>query len=250
MNDLGRLLDQAVPEPPRQLDPVDVLEEARRRRRAMVARSSLAAAGLAAVLGLSLLLARPAADRSDLDRSDLDPAGVPPRLSALDRRVQLSDEVRGAVEVQPLRHPGEASLVATIDTYDVYLAERRDGDLCLVAEHEGSAGSSCVSKTDLLRREGLTLVVQEWEGRPATLVVAVPDGYGRAELGTATARVVDNVAALPVDLSGSTLTLSGAEVPEVRLDMSFQLEPLDVGGPSRTSAGGIRGEPAQPVVNS
>lgn len=234
MNDLGRLLDQAVPEPPRHLDPTAVLDAARRRRRTRASWTGVAAAGLAvATLVTSLLLTRP-----DADRSSLDPADVPLRLSALDRRVPLDDDVRGAVEVLPLRHPGEASLVATVDRYEVYLFEMANGDLCLVAEREGSAGSNCVPKADLLGKEGLTLVVQEWDGRPATLVVAAPDGYDRAELGNVTARVVNNVAALPVGVSARTVTLSGAGAPEVSLDVSSTLRAVDVGTPSRTPADG------------
>jgi hypothetical protein len=232
VNDLGRLLDQAVPEPPRHLDATAVLDAARRRRRTRASWAGVAAAGLVvATLVTSFLLTRP-----EVDRSSLDPADVPLRLSALDRRVPLSDGVRGAVEVLPVLHPGEASLAATVDRHQVYLFERADGDLCLLAEHEGSAESSCVSKIDLLGREGLTLVVQEWDGRPATLVVAMPDGYDRAELGSVTARAVNNVAALPVGVSASTVTLSGAGVPEVSLDVRSNLRGVDVGSPSRPPA--------------
>jgi hypothetical protein len=140
------------------------------------------------------------------------------------------------VEVLPLRHPGEASLIATVDRHHVYLLERADGDLCLVAEHKGSAGSNCVQRSQLLTKGGLSLLVQEWEGRPATLVVAVPDGYDRARLGRVTTRVVNNAAALPTDLTALKVTLSGAAVPEVSLDVSSLLRGVELGTPSGTTA--------------
>ena len=158
------------------------------------------------------------------------------QLSALDRRVPLSEGAKGAVEVLPLRHPGEASLVATIERHHVYLFERADSDLCLVAEHEGSASSNCLPRPQLLTREGLSLLVQEWEGRPATLVVTVPDGYDKARLGKVTTRVVNNAAALPTDLTARKVTLSGAAVPEVSLDVSSLLRGAELGTPAGTTA--------------
>ncbi len=75
--------------------------------------------------------------------------------------------------------------------------------------------------------------MQELDAGPATLVVAVPDGYDRTTLGGVTAQVVNNVAALPTDVPAQEVTLSGAAVPDVPLDVSSQLR-----GGERTPAAG------------
>ncbi|WP_369056593.1 hypothetical protein [Kineococcus terrestris] len=159
---LEQLLDEAVPEPPRRLDPAHVLRVARRRRRGWRASLAVGAAALAAT-GISVpslwqdptVRLQPAQVEPDRVQPTREPAQEPVRLSVLERRVPV-DQVGAffpsgparTVDDDPLEsaqlrlvHPGQASLVLTSpEGTRYYLAQSTDG-LESTEEAEGSDGA-------------------------------------------------------------------------------------------------------------
>jgi hypothetical protein len=225
--DLSRLLDRAVPEPEHVLDGAQVLAAARRRR-ALRARTGVvvalivgAAGGALAVRGLA-----PA------DRESAVASGRAPSIAALDQRERLAqrpDSFSSPFTSLELRHPGEASRLGSVDSWDVWLADTVDDGLCLVVVDVGRSGSTCQPVSNLTTA-GLWMIHHE-EGRRPRLLLVAPDGYTTARLGTASSRVGSNLAVLPVDGPDSTATLSGRGLPDLTFDLSGSLPPARVRGP-------------------
>lgn len=195
--DVQELLRAAVPEPPATLDPHRVLMTARRRQRRR--RSAVVLSGAAVVAGAVFAVGqfRPAAQDPSL-------ASSPPRLSALEHRVQLREVALSALDGERLRHPGEGSLVGSMDSDNIYLAEAANGDLCLfeASESYGSGGGGCHPASDLLTT-GILLTIDYPPGFPLEqshfhLLVVAPDGYTQATSGGRRAEIHNNVAVVPL----------------------------------------------------
>ncbi|PPK90878.1 hypothetical protein CLV92_1218 [Kineococcus xinjiangensis] len=245
--DLRQLLEEAVPEPSRRLDPAAVLRTARRRRRtrrtvAAVAATVLAAAGV----GISLLMDREA-DRAQPALPVQVPAQVPLELSVLQRRVPVDhvgffsyDPPVRTIDEDPLDsaqrrlvHPGQASLVLTTpDGTEYYLAESTDGSLCLTSlvEHGGSMGA-CLPRSTLLTT-GFVMRHEDPTGRemePRGVVVLVPDGYEQVTGSGASVAVRDNAALVSAEdgREPQRLTLTGPDVPTVVLQAPYCPSPFN-----------------------
>lgn len=211
--ELERLLQRAVPEPPHTLDAGALLTAARRRQRVRAAGLAVAAAVLAVLaIGLPQLVGQ----------SRQDAASVPVRLSALDQRVPLGPVAAGMTNGVALAHPGEGSLVATVDNYQVFLVETTNDQVCLliVRESYGSAARGCQPRSDLLTT-GLVFPTRlsVAPSAPQVIFVAVPDGYTRASAGGQTADVANNLAVFHGDVGKGDLKLSGPSVPTATFDL-------------------------------
>ena len=221
--ELGQLLDEAVPEPPRHLDPDLLVHTANRRRRV---RSSLMAVGVvlvAAAMATPLLVMRAGDDKATIATGD-----GPLHLSALDRTEPLApapSEMRGneRFSLDELVPAGEASLVATTtDGWQVYLTQTVDDEICIIDDKAGSALYGCFPRSNLLT-SGIHLGTGVGIRRDVHIIVAVPDGYTQATANDTTVVVANNVAvfeiAMPERPRGGDLTISGPAVP----DVSFHL---------------------------
>lgn len=138
-------------------------------------------------------------------------AEVPLHVSALARRVRLTEAAAGAMSLTDLLHPGEGSLVATRGSERIYLTETVGDRLCIVQvdESTGGAGTNCQPRSNLLTT-GIVLVSHPLvDSGPTSLVVVVPDGYTRAVSGDSRAAVASNVAVLELTSPQETLTVSG-----------------------------------------
>jgi hypothetical protein len=229
-SDLTRLLQETVPEPPRLLDPGAVLHRARRRRR--VRATALLAAAAVLLVGVAAgALQGPWRHRA----IPLAPTAVPLTVSALAHLQPLSPESAEALDGEgPLAHPGQATLVGTLDRSKVWLAATADDQLCLLVAHDeyGQQLTGCAARKELLR-SGLLLAYLPGED-PAALthiLVVAPDGYTAARGPGAEAAFTENTAVLtfarrpPPD---TDITISGAGLP----DVTFPLEPVVGPGPA------------------
>jgi hypothetical protein len=227
--DLRTLLQDAVPEPDRLLDPADVLHRARRRHRTRTA-TLLAVAVLVVGIAGGLL---PGPWRH---RALLDPAAVPLTVSALADRQPLPPGAAEALASERPAHPGEAALVGTIGPNKVWLADTTDDRLCLVIAREeyGQAGHGCQPRAVLLR-SGLAMVhVPDDLSGPVWIVVVAPDGYTTASASGVRAPFRENTAILAFDQEPSAsgaVTISGPDVP----DVSFALESILGPGPAQVT---------------
>ena len=224
---LHTLLQDAVPEPPRLLDPDTVLHRARRRR---LSRTVALLAAAVLVLGAAGAALVPGPWRH---RAVVDPAAVPLTVSALAGRQPVPPGVADVLAPERPAHPGEAALVGTIGPDKVWLADTADDALCLVVAREeyGRAGYGCQPRRELLRAG---LVMAHWPedpSGPVRVVVVAPDGYATASADGVRAAFRENIAILAFDhrpAPSSGLTISGPDLP----DVAFPLEPVVGPGPA------------------
>jgi hypothetical protein len=222
-HDLMRVLEVAVPEPPRALDPGTVLHAARRRRRI---RASLTVVAAAALVGLavtgSLITGGPWVHRSTVQVAD-----PPLTISALAQRTPIGATVAKALPGIDLAHPGQGTLVATVGPEKVYLLEATDGSLCTVVDEGfGSSWGGCGPRSELLTTGVISSTVPSYppynDGRTKVIVV-VPDGYRTATLGNKTVQVSRNVALLSGPFSVRSLTIDGPSVRAVTFNLATYL---------------------------
>jgi hypothetical protein len=221
--DLVRLLEDAVPEPPKALDPETVLHAARHRRRI---RTSLTVMVAAAVVGLAVTASLIAVDRAD-HRSTIQVADPALTISALAQRTPIGASVANALPGVDLAHPGQGTLVATVGPEKVYLLEATDGSLCTVVDKGfGSSWGGCGPRSELLTTGVISSTVPSYppynDGRTQVIIV-VPDGYRTATLGNKTVQVSHNVALLSGPFSARSLTIAGPSVRAVTFHLATYL---------------------------
>lgn len=222
---LSRLLEDAVPEPPRFLDSETVLVAARRRHRNRTSRLAVAALAFAIVAIAGTMTATHRAQRATAVRVDQ----VPLTISALDHQTKLSAEANklltgsGMAPVQ-LVHPGRGALVATHGTDTIYLTQATGDRLCVIDDDGHSAGwDFCEARSDLLTTGLIGTSVPD-PSTPnfadSTVIAVVPDGYRTATIGTTTVRLTNNVAILEGPFTGKTLTIAGPKLPTATFNLT------------------------------
>ena len=219
-------LKQDVPEPPRSLDPYDIIalhHHRRQRRRTAAVVGSLAIAAIAAPTALL---------QTDLGREETLPAaGTSAQVSALERTEPIPGEWEQALSPREL--PDRATRLATVGGGDAAAYLYADGDdLCLAylfnVSSGGVSGGTC-TPADALLTQGLVSVADssgQFTGTTRHLMIVVPDGYTEVPLGALTEPVTTNAAVFTWDylanvdaLSRSTdgLVLTGEGRPTVTI---------------------------------
>jgi hypothetical protein len=230
MTEMSDLLDRAVSEPPRLLDPDRVLHRARRRRRAR--RSAVVT-----VAAVALVLLVPATAQR-IGTGDLLVAtrtdDVPPVVSALDD--SPTDGTDPFAADRTFGAPAEGVLVHQETEYpdrQVWLVDGPlpgevgsgpDDSICIVTNAGGSGGSSCFGRDDLLTERSVFAGLDQWD--TYEMVVVLPDGYTRLTSPIGTVEVRDNTAVVLADaLAPGDVVVSGPTVPTVTWGMD------DIWGP-------------------
>lgn len=231
-HDLADALKQAVPKPPRTLDPDAIIGLHRQRRQTRRTATTVGALALAAIAIPAALL------QTDVGQQELPPAaGGTGQISALQQSEPLPEEWLAQDGFAFL--PEEASRVATMSGDGaVYLWA--DGDLVCTATLFGVSnggvpgggvpqGPDDCTPADALLTEGMVTISDtagEFTGTHRHLVIVVPDGYTDVALGTLSEAVTDNAAVFSWDylanvdaLSRSTdgLVVTGDGSPTVTL---------------------------------
>ena len=222
-SDLIRLLDEAVPEPPRLLNARSVVIAATRRHRIRVSGLVIAVAAI----GVIAVTASPAALGRNGQAATMRVTQVPLTISALDHQTSLSASAIKLLSEVTLVHPGRGSLVATKGAEAIYVTEATGGQLCTVVdEGDGASFGGCGLRANLLTTGLISSSVPSHptaDFAGAHVVVTVPDGYRTATIGTTTVQVTNNVAALDGPFSVKTLVIAGPKVPSVIFDLATYL---------------------------
>lgn len=109
---LGELLQQAVPEPTRYLDPDEIMRASQ--RGGSVPRWAGPLVAVVVLVSASVIVG-PRMLQSDVGPAAPKVADVPLHLSALEHRVPLGETAAGSLEPTVLVHPSEGVLVASLD---------------------------------------------------------------------------------------------------------------------------------------
>jgi hypothetical protein len=223
-HDLAVLLEAAVPEPQRLLNPDELLRSAR--RRVTVRRRVGAALGVSVLAGAATAAVLIPSDGHQ--SAGTGGAIITPAVSALENSVPLPATVTRALARTKFTSAGRGALVRQGGGEQVYLAPVNNGELiCIVDLVDANDHSMTCAPRSALLSTGVYLATQLNDTSPAQAMIVVPDGYTTATSGTTTAAVAANLAVLRPVTSG-TVTLSGPHRPSVTLHLGplgFPLAP-------------------------